>query len=53
MGKVVDTDFKVKGVEGLRVVDASVIPTPIAFPLQACVYALGEQAVDIILGKQE
>jgi choline dehydrogenase-like flavoprotein len=50
MGKVVDTEFRVRGVEGLRVVDASVIPTPITCPIQACVYALGEMAVDLIAG---
>jgi choline dehydrogenase-like flavoprotein len=51
MGKVVDTEFKVVGVEGLRAVDASVIPTPISAPIQAVVYALGEMAVDCILGQ--
>ena len=30
MGKVVDTDLKVKGCDGLRVVDASIFPAPIA-----------------------
>jgi len=48
MGKAVDTNLKVYGVEGLRVVDASVMPVPIASHYQACVYAIGEQAADII-----
>lgn len=48
MGKVVDSALRVFGVKGLGVVDASVLPTPISSPIQACIYALAEQAVDII-----
>ncbi|KAF2026476.1 putative glucose dehydrogenase [Setomelanomma holmii] len=49
MGSVVDGSLKVHGTEGLRVVDASVIPEPLAAHLQVPIYAIAEQAVDIIL----
>lgn len=52
MGKVVDASCKVKGVEGLRVVDASVIPVPLAAHYQVPVFALAEKAVDIILDER-
>ncbi|KAJ5595497.1 GMC oxidoreductase [Penicillium hispanicum] len=51
MGKVVDTELRAYGVKGLRVVDASVLPTPLAAHLQGCVYALAERAVDFIVGE--
>lgn len=53
MGKVVDSSCRVFGVHGLRVVDASVIPVPLAGHYQVPVFALAEQAVDIILAERK
>jgi choline dehydrogenase-like flavoprotein len=52
MGKVVDSSCEVFGMEGLRVVDASVTPVPLAAHYQVPVFALAEQAVDIILAER-
>ena len=49
MGKVVDTDLRVKGVRGLRVADASVFPVAIGGHPQATLYGVAEQAADILL----
>lgn len=51
MGMVVDSDLRVIGAGRLRVVDASVLPLPIAGHYQAPVYGLAEQAAEIIAGE--
>jgi choline dehydrogenase-like flavoprotein len=43
MGSVVDAECRVKGIEGLRVIDSSVIPLPLCGHYQAAVYAMAEQ----------
>lgn len=50
MGDVVDTQLRVLGLEALRVVDASVIPTVIAGNSNVPVNAIAERAADLILG---
>ena len=42
MGRVVDADLKVKGVENPRIVDASIFPIAMGAHLQAPVYAQAE-----------
>jgi choline dehydrogenase len=51
MGDVVDTSLRVRGIDALRVVDASVIPTVIAGNSNIPVTAVAERAADLILGK--
>jgi choline dehydrogenase len=47
-GNVVDDRLRVHGVDGLRVVDASIMPTIVRAPTNLTVMAIGERAAEII-----
>ncbi|KAL4931404.1 GMC family oxidoreductase [Aspergillus undulatus] len=49
MGDVVDERLKVKGLQGLRVVDASIISTQISGNIVATVYSMVKGGADIII----
>ncbi|KAJ7135448.1 hypothetical protein C8R43DRAFT_894212, partial [Mycena crocata] len=45
---VVDSDLLVKGVRGLRIIDASVLPLIPGAHTQAATYAMAEKGSDLI-----
>jgi choline dehydrogenase-like flavoprotein len=47
-GGVVDAELKVYGVDGLRVVDSSIMPLIPQANTQTTVYAVAEKAADLI-----
>jgi len=50
-GAVLDTQLRVRGTEGLRVVDAAAMPDLVSGNINACVIMVAEKASDAILGR--
>ncbi|MGE0853521.1 MAG: GMC family oxidoreductase [Hyphomicrobiaceae bacterium] len=48
---VVDDQLRVRGLEGVRVIDASIMPTMLSANLNAATLMIAEKASDILLGK--
>lgn len=52
-GSVVDEELRVRGVEGLRIADASVMPTIIHGHTNAAAIVIGERAADLIAQSEQ
>jgi choline dehydrogenase len=47
---VVDDQLRVRGLEGLRVIDASIMPSMLSANLNAAAMMIGEKGADLVLG---
>ena len=52
-GAVLDAEFRVRGIDGLRVVDAWAFPDQISGNPNAGVIMMAERAADMLLGKPQ
>jgi len=50
---VVDPELRVRGVDGLRVIDASVMPTMTSANTNAAAVMIGEKGAALVLGAQQ
>ncbi|PQE23315.1 glucose dehydrogenase protein [Rutstroemia sp. NJR-2017a WRK4] len=53
LGTVLDAELRVKGVTGLRVVDASIFPAPLGGHPQASLYGIADLAAEMIVGSKD
>ncbi len=49
---VLDTQLRVRGMQGLRVVDASAMPDMVGGNINAAIVMIAEKAADIIRGRK-